>query len=635
MKTTLFKYSLLLFTIFSLHIRGMKKEENFKRKANEQLSSIIEKISIRKQTHIESKEYNDDGMIFHTTTGIAYNGGHIYWKDNSPHNIQAYGLTDYLLNNSYVFDARPIEDMVIKHADDEIPKNLVLYKGIEEYRKYWDHFFNDTEYYYPGEKAKATYFKQSLGGKLVKWIEPVNKECPPLEMLCLKQIAKRLTYTQLNTFKKKDPKLLELLINYLLYNHKYLNVNKKKIINKYIPLQDQQKHINIINNINNNFQRFLNKYFSTKIQNNLYNTLADKNYPTTKTMIDEYLCKGGSILLALKYCVLHNGMLFSDFDPSDNKNIWPSLNQSQLKKSKELAHWLLTKKGGQHSLDQLFYECVINFDPKIFMRSLALVNAYHRLEPTRKKLEYVICKLINNRKTNLIKKLIDLKLLTNKALNRGLVLVIKKKQNCSEERLYDDQEQLYTAKILLDAGATNYNDALELAAKKNKFDVVKMLLDCGANLNRLFYRDEKNNKRCRLRCAIHENTRLLWDVLLNNSRIIEHDEPTNFEYLTHKEDQNITTIISMFINHNKKTGQQEIYDYGIKLYKLAFKAKKTGDTKKLREHIINQYKKQSIWYKLNYRFGKTIRKIKDFTIYTGLTTLSILGLYLFIKFSPI
>ena len=227
------------------------------------------------------------------------------------------------------------------------------------------------------------------------------------------------------------------------------------------------------------------------------------------------------------------------------------------------------------------------------MHSLALVKAYHLLESTKKNLNSVMYNLIKNNKVNIIETLINLKLCTNQVLN----------------------------------------ETLTLAGKEKNFDIVKLLLNHGADPNKLFYRDKENNKRCLLHDATHENTSLLWDVLLNDCRIIEHDEPTDFEYLTHPKDQNIKTIQSIFVNNNKKTGQQKTYAYGIKIYEFAFEALKTGDLKKLREHIINQYKKQGIWYQINYRFGKTIRKIKIFIVYTGLTTLGVLGLYL-LKFSP-
>ncbi len=219
------------------------------------------------------------------------------------------------------------------------------------------------------------------------------------------------------------------------------------------------------------------------------------------------------------------------------------------------------------------------------MRSLALVKAYNLLESTKKNLNSVMYNLIKNNKVNIIEMLINLKLCTNQVLN----------------------------------------DALEFAGKEKNFYIVKLLLKHGADPNKLFYRNKENNKRCLLCCARYEHTQLLINLLLNEFRIIDKDEPTDFEYLTHSKDQNIKTIQSIFVNNNKRTGQQKTYEYGIKIYELAFEALKTGDTKNLREHIINQYKKQSIWYKLNYRFGKKVIKIKNFAINTGLTTLGFLG----------
>ncbi len=595
MKTTLLKYSLLLlFTLFSLHIHGMKKQGNFTKETNKQLLSIIKTIPITHQRHYgDMIKYPNVTSYLICINKVSHNGETLNLDRYDT--IQSCESNDRLENTNN-FDVRPIEDMVLKHMNGSIPEELVSYKT-EKFLNYWKYLFDENKYKYPQMYTSYSYQNTNyLDLITVKYIGLVNKNIPSLKKLCLETLTQNISQDKLNELKKNNSTNLPIIINYLLYDDKAPNIMAKdKIIKHYVSFSEQNQHITNIRNQNKNFIGFLERHFYN--ENQLYKTFTDEKLPIVKEIINDYLNEKGSILLPLIYCILHNDRLFSDFDTSDNKNIWPSLNKSQFKKAKELTNWLLIEKGGQHYLKQLLYKCIIEkyFEPKIFMHSLALVEAYNLLETTKKNLNSVMYNLIKNNKVNIIEMLINLKLCTNQVLN----------------------------------------ETLTLAGKEKNFDIVKLLLKHSADPNKLFYRDKENNKRCLLCCARYEDTQLLINLLLNKFRIIDKDEPTDFEYLTHPKDQNIKTIQSIFVNNNKKIGQQEIYEYAMEVYKLAFEAQKTGDPKKLREHIINQYKKQSIWYKLNYRFGKTIRKIKDFTIYTGLTTLSILGLYLFIKFSPI
>ncbi len=118
MKTILFKHSLLLFTIFSLHIRGMKKEENFKRKADIQLVSIIKKIPITHQRHYgDMIKYPNVTSYFVCINKVSHNG-------NKPY-LNEYGsIRPYELQFTNNFDTRPIEDMVLKHMRKKLQKNL-------------------------------------------------------------------------------------------------------------------------------------------------------------------------------------------------------------------------------------------------------------------------------------------------------------------------------------------------------------------------------------------------------------------------------------------------------------------------------------------------------------------------------
>ena len=635
MKKIFFKYILLSlsFIAFPLLISGMEVDKNveksFEQKADKQLLKLIGEITL-------DGRHTEHGF---TCSGFAYNGEKIFrGHDGGNYSCPMTNkLNDYhdLKDTSYLW-TKPIESMVLTHIHGTLKKpgnKYHLYDPCdydEEYRrKYYrpknhppltlDNHINwkgpvkiisitqeKKELIQNANKNKETLKELLYGYKIENNTDKLNALAfyllyDPKSPICNRQLKKCTDcFSILNGIYKLKKNIF-----------KIDELSKLNIIKLYIPSAKQERHKNKLKNLNKNFETYLKENFSFEIFD--YSDKVD----TLKQNINMYLKKKGNIILPLKYCVLKNDALFSN-----------EVNAaSLLEKYKKFAEWLLVEKCGQHYIDKLFSECARikiikdeygnitrteNTNKKIFMRCLSLVRAYRLLKPACKQLEPVICEMAYFGKVEWLKTIIDINDLNlkneKKILSTALPHVFCKVDTAiNQEHL--KQEHLEIIRYLISVGATDcIDDALVLAGMLRNFSAVEVLLDSGADPNRLFYKDGNNKKRCYLRKAWYQNTLILMSVLSHPDRNIEPDEPTDFEYLTHKKDQKFKSTLSMFdisffsfLNYysffdNKKMNK---YNYSMKVLKLALKArrkKKKEDIQKVRNHVITRYKQGWIGY---------------------------------------
>ncbi len=95
-------------------------------------------------------------------------------------------------------------------------------------------------------------------------------------------MTQNISKTYLDELKKNNSEETFLtIIEYLLYDDNAPNVMKKdEIITRYFSFENQNKHINNINNQNENFKTYLFENFSN--QSGLKRTLATCRFPIIK-----------------------------------------------------------------------------------------------------------------------------------------------------------------------------------------------------------------------------------------------------------------------------------------------------------------------------------------------------------------